>query len=224
MLYYELFWYKSSNIHLCVFFLPIWLHVFPNCNIWQVSMVRSEMLLLGSSRRGAFFKFVQVSFPCSSCSQGLKIHMARKSDPSCTFPPIILLLDHLSTVFVICTLIHWHRRSGRQLLLAKVRMPIGRIGIFCIEKKAMQNMLVHVIEFSSQQLVSQCIFVVYSLISEATWEYLPWRCQTCLWYTQTGCGIWVPYVCPAKTGLKVIHTWILTLLMLSGVFWDPRRM
>ena len=25
---------------------------------------------------------------------------------------------------------HWHRRRGRKLLLAKVRMPIGRIGIF----------------------------------------------------------------------------------------------
>ncbi len=28
--------------------------------------------------------------------------------------------------------IHWHRRRGRQLLLAKVIMPIGRIGIFPI--------------------------------------------------------------------------------------------
>ncbi len=26
--------------------------------------------------------------------------------------------------------VHWHIRRGRQLLLAKVRMPIGRIGIF----------------------------------------------------------------------------------------------
>ncbi len=27
---------------------------------------------------------------------------------------------------------HWHRRRGRQLLLAKVRMLIGRIGIFSV--------------------------------------------------------------------------------------------
>ncbi len=26
--------------------------------------------------------------------------------------------------------VHWHRRRGRQLLLAQVRMLIGRIGIF----------------------------------------------------------------------------------------------
>ncbi len=40
--------------------------------------------------------------------------------------PLLFVLIILYNV----ALIHWHRRRGRQLLLAKVRMLIGRIGIF----------------------------------------------------------------------------------------------
>ncbi len=74
-----------------------------------------------------------------------------------------VLVDSKSNALTAVNLVladqrHCHRRRGCQLLLAKVRMPIGRIGIFYFDNTIVSNIYHTVIKLS---VVVSCYHWIY---------------------------------------------------------------